>query len=165
MLSVFFQRPRVGFKIGSWSLRGRLPKRLTNYMYSWTSATGKRAVTLARYFLRPLNSRRGWTGLRYTWAKLTVMVKFCQAWNYTAVAVFRRAYFSCIKFRLLCTPSDYNYNQHNQIVWTHVQGQNVKSSQGKLLSKSKRVRGQEVAEKHSGFEAYQPLVHHQPSRS
>ena len=57
------------------------------------------------------------------------------------------------------------YIQHDRIVRTHMQGQSVKSSPGKLLSESKRVRGLEVAEKNGHFEAYRPLVRHKPSRS
>ena len=130
-----------------YKLRWRSPKQLINY--SWASTTEKRAVTPARYFLRPWNSRRGWTGLRYTWAKLIVVVKFCQAWNYTAVAVSRRAVFGVLFLRqvLLAVRSFWPYIQHDRIVWTHVQGQSVKSSPGKLLSESKRVCGREVAEK------------------
>ena len=122
--------------------------------------------TLARYFLRPLNSRKGWTRFRYTWTELIAMVKCCPAWNYTAVAASWWAVFSVLFLRqvLLAVRFFWLYIQHDRIVRTHVQGQSVKSSPGKLLSESKRVCGREVAEKHAGFEAYRPLVHRKPSR-
>ena len=73
------------------------------------------------------------------------MVKFCQAWNYTAVAVVFGVLF--LRQVLLAVRSFSPYIQHDCIVQTHVQSQSVESSPGKLLSESKTVRGQEVAEK------------------
>ena len=86
------------------------------------------------------------------WAQihlLIVMVKCCHAWNYTAVAVSRQAVFGVLFLRqvLLVVRSFWPYIQRNRTVWTHVQGQSVKSSPEKLLSESKRVCGWEVAEK------------------
>ena len=126
-------------------VRWWLPKRLI----IWASTAGMGAVNSCKILPKTLNSRRGWTGLRYTWTELIAVVKCCQAWNYTAVAVSRRAVFGVLFLHqvLLAVRSFWLYIQHDRIVWTHVQGHSVKSSPGKLLSEIKMVCGQEVAEK------------------
>ena len=73
-------------------------------------------------------------------------------------------YFSCVKFCLLCAPSDRissTIKLYEPICRTRV----LNPHQISYCLRASKFVVIKLQKKHAGFEAYQPLVHHKPSRS